>query len=129
MNQQASTKRHMHQPPPRVRHVSNAPADTSFKTSSMARAYAYTIAPHMACPTQSGDAPCVGRRGEMTEVKYELSVEVEVEVWCSGCGRGICGNASAVDWKGVSVEPCESCMRCEYDRGYNDGCADAEEGK
>ena len=61
----------------------------------------------------------------MPEVKYE--VEVSVEVWCGTCGAGLCGTSTAEDYKGVTVEACEKCLKAEYDRGYTDGLEEGDD--
>lgn len=55
----------------------------------------------------------------MPNVNFDITASVEV--WCGGCGTGLCGNATAVDYKGVTVEPCPACLQAEYDRGYDAG--------
>ena len=60
----------------------------------------------------------------MPEVSFD--VKVDVEVWCGSCGAGLCGVATAEDYKGVTVEACEKCMKAEYDRGYADGLEEGE---
>ena len=61
----------------------------------------------------------------MPEVRYE--VEVSVEVWCATCGAGLCGVATAEDYKGITVDACEKCMKAEYERGYADGLEEGEQ--
>lgn len=44
---------------------------------------------------------------------------LEFEVWCS-CGQGLCSQCEDVKG-GISVEPCEKCLKKARDEGYDDG--------
>ena len=44
-------------------------------------------------------------------------IKIEIEVWCSSCGEGLCNQSRGVTG-GIEVKPCEKCMQQKYD----DGC-------
>jgi hypothetical protein len=51
------------------------------------------------------------------------------EVYCGRCGAGLCNNTSVSmrrHMQAVNVEPCENCLRAEWDGGFNEGYAKAE---
>lgn len=60
-------------------------------------------------------------------------VTVDIQIYCSGCGAGICSNATGGNGR-FDIEPCERCLEAAkkegldegYDNGYEDGKSDAE---
>ena len=42
-------------------------------------------------------------------VAIKAEVEVEVEIWCGGCGADLCGQ-STVHRDSITVEPCKKCL-------------------
>jgi hypothetical protein len=51
------------------------------------------------------------------------NVTIDIQVWCS-CGKGLCNQSTEKQGRfgpGIEVEPCETCMSKEYDRGVDDG--------
>jgi len=62
----------------------------------------------------------------MPEVSFDI--KVDVEVWCGSCNAGLCGSATAEDYKGITVEACDKCLKAEYERGYADGLEEGEKG-
>lgn len=56
----------------------------------------------------------------------ETEVEVEFEVFCAGCGTGLCGvsrtgNTSHRGMPYVEVEPCSNCLERAIEKSYEDG--------
>lgn len=56
---------------------------------------------------------------------HQVTTEVEFEVFCGKCGAGLCSQSTVgyTNRRGmpfVSVEPCETCLNAEYDRGRSD---------
>lgn len=51
----------------------------------------------------------------------ETVIEADIQVWCGGCGAGLCHQAQASGHMGVSVEPCERCLATARDDGYAKG--------
>ena len=54
------------------------------------------------------------------------SVEVEIEVYCKGCGRGMCNNTRVGKTNGrgqeyFDVEPCEYCLDKAKEEGKKEG--------
>lgn len=65
-----------------------------------------------------------------TEVRAE--VEVDFEVWCGTCGKGLCALTEVTN-ESIEVDACPDCINeAEYigrDEGYSDGYEDGwEEG-
>ena len=58
----------------------------------------------------------------------ETVIEIDIQVWCGGCGAGLCHQAQACGHMGISVEPCEQCLTKAkddgYAEGYNKGCGE-----
>jgi hypothetical protein len=57
------------------------------------------------------------------------SFEVEFEVYCS-CGEHLCNQSTGSSNKrgpAVTVEPCQKCLKKEYDSGYDDGYKEGQE--
>lgn len=53
------------------------------------------------------------------------AVECEFEVFCGGCGAGLCGNCTEgkTPRRGmsfISVNPCEKCLETARDEGRNE---------
>lgn len=56
-------------------------------------------------------------------------IEVSIELYCGGCGGGICHNANVSskhsNRPAFTVDPCEKCMERSdqegYDRGFKEG--------
>ena len=53
-------------------------------------------------------------------------IEVNIELFCSRCGAGICNNATAGKTKirrepCFEIEPCQKCLQKEREEGYSDG--------
>jgi len=55
-------------------------------------------------------------------------IEVNIEIYCTGCGAGICSNATATQVRRqpcFQVEPCEKCMgkaeAAGREEGYKEG--------
>ena len=51
-----------------------------------------------------------------------INVELEVEVFCAGCGAGLCkqskaGNTNYRKQTFIEVEPCEKCLEKARDEG------------
>lgn len=49
--------------------------------------------------------------------------DVNIDVYCAKCGRGLCNQTSCENYKGnisFFVEPCEHCMQIEYVKGRGD---------
>ncbi len=58
-------------------------------------------------------------------------MSLEFEVFCANCGAGLCndsetGRTPRRDMPFVRVKPCSKCMEGEYERGHNEGYAEAE---
>lgn len=54
-------------------------------------------------------------------------VKVEIEVWCS-CGEGLCGQSTGRGRSGgITVEPCDKCLKEAEQEGYDRGYKDAPE--
>lgn len=56
------------------------------------------------------------------EVTVTSSIDLEFEVFCVGCGEGICGNAHTRESRRrgmpqVIIEPCERCLEMARDEG------------
>lgn len=54
------------------------------------------------------------------------SVDVEVEVYCDGCGAGLCNNTRVGTTRGrgqqyFSVSPCEKCIDQAKDEAFKEG--------
>ncbi len=54
----------------------------------------------------------------------ELSVDFEV--FCAGCGAGLCGNCTVGRTRGrqipcVTIEPCERCIDKANNKGFEEG--------
>lgn len=48
------------------------------------------------------------------------SVDVDFEVFCANCGKGLCNKSDASSWRRgfrVDVEPCPDCIKDAEDRG------------
>ncbi len=51
-------------------------------------------------------------------------IEVNIEIYCGRCRAGLCANATATARRGqpcFQVEPCETCLSNEEDKGFNRG--------
>lgn len=57
----------------------------------------------------------------MPKITQEIEVTVEFEIWCSSCGKPLCRKTTVEDGNQVKVEPCQSCLGTEYQRGVDDG--------
>lgn len=55
-----------------------------------------------------------------------MKLEVDFEVWCENCGKGICHLVTTKGQK-VYVEPCPTCLEEKRQGGYDDGYADGKE--
>ncbi|KKL58890.1 hypothetical protein LCGC14_2220850 [marine sediment metagenome] len=57
----------------------------------------------------------------------DFEVTIEFEVFCT-CGAGLCGGSTGhTPGRGqafVEVEPCETCLKEEYDKGHDEGYKD-----
>lgn len=56
-----------------------------------------------------------------------FDISVDFDVYCARCGAGLCQQSnteSKSSYRGtshaVNVEPCENCLRKEYDKGLDD---------
>lgn len=63
--------------------------------------------------------------------KVETEIDVDFEVFCGGCGAGICNNSTGGQTKQrghpyVKVNPCEKCLAEASDKGYEKGFLDGE---
>ena len=60
-----------------------------------------------------------------------MTISFEVEVWCGGCGEGLCRQSDTVGGRdgdrGVSVQPCQKCLKEAEAKGYDAGFAAAED--
>ena len=55
-------------------------------------------------------------------------ISVNIEVWCSECGKGICDLVSQGNKVGhITVEPCPKCLDVAYKEGYDEGYKTAKE--
>jgi len=57
-------------------------------------------------------------------------ISVDFDVYCAKCGAGICHNVEVDDRGGVIrlyIDPCDDCLKNEYDEGYSDGKEEANE--
>lgn len=59
-------------------------------------------------------------------------ITVDVQVYCSKCGAGICGNVTQGRKIGtIEIDPCERCLKTEADKshqeGYDEGVKDTEQ--
>lgn len=57
-------------------------------------------------------------------------IEINIEVYCARCGSGLCQNTTAVKTHNrgedpFRVDPCDDCLKAEYDTGYEAGYDDA----
>lgn len=55
-------------------------------------------------------------------------VLIDIQVWCSKCGKGICDNVSQ-DKKRIGhihIDPCKYCLKNSFDEGYEEGLRDTE---
>ena len=53
-------------------------------------------------------------------------IEVEVEIFCGGCGEGLCNQTTAGRTNGrgqpmFTVDPCQTCMDAAKDEGHTEG--------
>lgn len=51
-------------------------------------------------------------------------IEVNIELYCAGCGAGICANGTATKKRHqpcFDVEPCQKCLDAADTEGYNRG--------
>ncbi len=51
-------------------------------------------------------------------------ITIDISVYCSKCGRGLC-NDTRVDGDRIYVDPCCDCMSRAEDEGYEKGIDDA----
>ena len=56
----------------------------------------------------------------------EINVDIEVEVYCGGCGAGLSnqstsGNINRRNKPFIEVVPCEKCLCKARDEGYSEG--------
>lgn len=66
------------------------------------------------------------------EVTVTSSIDFEFEVFCGGCGAGICGNADTRESRQrrmpqVIVEPCEKCLEIARNEGRDEKEKEYEE--
>ena len=54
------------------------------------------------------------------EVTQEVTVYPDVQVWCDGCGKGLCGQTQ-VRHNELHVTPCLDCLDNEHEAGYEKG--------
>ena len=52
------------------------------------------------------------------------NLTVELSAYCNKCGAGICRNVEIDKNMNINIDPCETCLDAEYDRGYSDGYED-----
>lgn len=62
----------------------------------------------------------------MPSFEYETTGTLDFEVFCGTCGAGLCNLTSIGTTKRrgipfIQVEACPTCMKNEYERGYEDG--------
>ncbi len=54
-----------------------------------------------------------------------FSVNLEFEVYCANCGKGLCNFSTVIEKEGklpkVYVEPCPDCLEENRDKGYKEG--------
>ena len=65
-----------------------------------------------------GSRTADGTRGAIVP---EITASIDVGVWCSGCGAGLCRQSSTVNGHDVTVEPCEKCLDVARGEGYEEG--------
>lgn len=63
---------------------------------------------------------------------FDIDIEIDFEVFCGGCGAGICNNADtrASHRRGmpqVVVEPCERCLEIARNEGRDEKEKEYEE--
>jgi len=57
------------------------------------------------------------------------TLELEFEVFCGGCGTGLCNNAtegSNNHSQYISVDPCENCLATAREEGKTEGYEECE---
>ena len=60
----------------------------------------------------------------------EFNIEVEFEVYCGTCGRGLCNQSSTSSGRTVSrvdVEVCRHCLEEAKDEAYRNGYEDGRD--
>lgn len=56
-------------------------------------------------------------------------IEVSIELFCNRCGAVLAATATAAKYPQdarFDIDPCEKCLENEYDKGHDDGYAEAE---
>jgi hypothetical protein len=56
----------------------------------------------------------------------DVSVSIEVEVFCATCGKGLCNQSTATKTRNrhadaIDVEACQNCLSNAEDAGYEKG--------
>ena len=49
------------------------------------------------------------------------NLTVELSAYCNRCGAGICRNVEIDKNMYINIDPCETCLDAEYDRGQKEG--------
>jgi hypothetical protein len=65
----------------------------------------------------------------MATLTMEIEQEIELEINCSECGAGLCGEYTACingDTVYIDISPCRKCIEDAKDEGYDKGKEDAE---
>ena len=60
------------------------------------------------------------------------AIEVDIEIFCAGCGAGLCKQATATrtaykQQPAFQVEPCETCLDVAKQQGYDEGVNNASD--
>ena len=50
-----------------------------------------------------------------------VNVDVDFEVYCSECGRGICDHVTEANGITIRIIPCEKCIKSAEENGFSDG--------
>ena len=56
----------------------------------------------------------------------DVDICVNIEVYCSKCGAGLCGQTRIVNDRhgnttGFNIEPCKHCLEQSFDEGFDRG--------
>ena len=49
------------------------------------------------------------------------NLTVELSAYCNSCGAGICRNVEIDKNMNINIDPCETCLDSEYDKGREEG--------
>jgi hypothetical protein len=65
-----------------------------------------------------------GRRNHEAGGGVMPDIEVNIELYCAGCGAGLCANGTATTRRHhpcFDIEPCQKCLEKADDSGYERG--------